>query len=324
MTNGTDMEQEFRLFPESASTISQEVDRLYWTLIGIAGFFTALICVLIVVFAIRYRQGAPVNREVRAGKGLVWAIEIGWIAIPLAIVIGIFVWGASLYARLYQPPAGALEVFVVGKQWMWKLQHEEGRREIDRLHVPVGQPVRLNMISEDVIHSFYIPAFRTKMDVLPGRYTSIWFEPSRPGEFHLFCAEYCGTGHSRMRGRVIAQTPDDYAEWIAEAQEEAPGMAGRRVLQKYGCLTCHGHVSAVQAPSFENLFGSRVPLRDGTSVVADAHYLRESILDPSAKVVAGFRADMPTFAGLISEEEIFQVIAYLRSLAGRSSPADEE
>lgn len=318
------MEQEFRLHPYSASTYAPEVDTLYFALIGISTFFTVLICILIVVFAVRYRHGARVNRKLRLGKSWQWGLEIFWSLVPFVIVMSTFAWGARLFFESRQAPASPLEVSVVGKQWMWKIQHEEGRREINELHVPQNQPVQLQMISEDVIHSFYIPAFRIKMDVLPGRYTSIWFEANRPGAYHLFCAEYCGMGHSRMIGRVIVQSPEDYAEWVTGGEEEPPEVAGRRVLETYRCNSCHQNDSVNRAPSLEGLLGSRVPLAGGGTVVADEAYIRESILNPQARVVAGYEPVMPTFAGQISEEEIFEIIAYLRSQSREQGAQNEQ
>jgi cytochrome c oxidase subunit 2 len=310
------MEREFRIMPEQASTVAGQIDALYLALVGISTFFTLLIFVLIVWFVVRYRRGAQVNRRMSPNHLLHWGIEIGWILVPFAIVMGIFAWGASLYVPLYQPPPDALEVYVVGKQWMWKLEHQEGPREIHTLHVPVNQPVRLKMISEDVIHSFFIPAFRIKQDVLPGRYSSIWFEPSKTGTYHLFCAEYCGHGHSRMIGQIMVQTQEQYAGWIASRPEEPLHVAGRRLAQKYQCFDCHGDDSPARAPSWRGLYGRRVPLADGSTVQADDAYLRESILDPQAKLVAGHQRRMPLIEG-ITEEEVFRIIAYIRSLEER-------
>jgi cytochrome c oxidase subunit 2 len=300
--------------PEQASTIAGEVDALYLALVGMATFFTLLIFVLIVWFVIRYRQGARVNRRMGEHQYLHWGIEIGWMLIPFILVMAVFAWGADLYVREYQPPPGALEVYVVGKQWMWKLEHQEGPREIHTLHVPVDEPVRLRMISEDVIHSFYIPAFRIKQDFLPGRYSSIWFEPSKTGTYHLFCAEYCGHGHSRMIGQIIVLPQDQYAQWIASQPAEPAHVTGQRLALKYRCFDCHSNASRALAPSWQGLYGSRVPLAGGGTVMADDAYLRQSILEPQAQIVAGYQPRMPTFKGQLSEEEMFRIIAYIRSL----------
>jgi cytochrome c oxidase subunit 2 len=233
-----------------------------------------------------------------------------------------FAWGASLYFRFSTAPSHALSLYVVGKQWMWKIQHPEGRREINELHVPVGQPVKLTMTSEDVIHSFFVPAFRMKMDVVPGRYTTTWFEATKAGEYHLFCTEYCGTEHSRMIGRVVVMEPVEYEQWLsggngaARAPGEAPEVAGARLFQEQRCMTCHGGPigGMVLGPPLAGLFGTPVKLRNGETVIADESYIRESILNPTAKLVAGYQPLMPTYQGQISEEGVLQLIAYIRSL----------
>ena len=302
----------FQLHPESASTFAPDVDAVYWWLTGVSLFFTFLICFLIIAFAVRYRRGAKVDRRYKWQQ--FWILETAWILVPFVIVMITFVWGARIFFHQFRPPEGTLDVYVVGKQWMWKIQHEEGRREVNTLHVPLGTPVRVHMISEDVIHSFYIPAFRTKRDVLPGRYTVQWFEPTKVGYYHLFCAEYCGTSHHAMRGTVIVQTPEDYAEWVAERDVDRASVSGQRIVDKYKCFDCH-NPQFNRAPSFAGLFNSRVPLAGGGTVVADRDYIRESILNPNAKVVAGYTPMMPTFKGRISEEDIQQIIAYIESLA---------
>lgn len=302
----------FRLWPEQASTIAARVDGLYGFLIGVTVFFTGLIFLLILYFAIKYRRRPGVVYQQHVGTSG-W-LEITWILVPLALTMIIFVWGARLYAMvMLTPPEHALEVYAIGKQWMWKFQHPDGQREIDELHVPVGHPVKMTMTSQDVIHSFYVPAFRIKMDVLPGRYTTIWFEASKPGVYHLFCAEYCGTAHSRMLGRVIALPPSQYQEWLG-GNRLAPSMAtaGAQRFQQMGCGTCHGVREL--APSLEGVFGSSVQLQSGETALADEGYLRESILNPRAKMVLGYAPIMPTFQGQLSEEELAQLVAYIKSL----------
>jgi cytochrome c oxidase subunit 2 len=214
---------------------------------------------------------------------------------------------------LYQPPDDCLEINVVAKQWMWKIQHPDGQQEINALHVPLGRPVKLRMISEDVIHSFYVPAFRVKQDVLPGRYTTIWFQPTRAGEFHLFCAEYCGTSHSQMRGTVVVQTESQYAQWLQGGPRESPEAAGQRLYEQFRCTTCHDAAIKPRCPPLDGVFGTTVRLADGGTVTADENYLRESIVRPAAKLVAGYPAVMPSFEGQIGEEGILQIIAYLKS-----------
>lgn len=306
------MNDQFRIFPERASTVAQRVDMLYFFLLAVATFFTVLIFCSIVYFAIKYRRGKKIDRTVKKDK--VWLLELAWSLIPLGLTMIMFAWGARLFFTLHQPPDNCLEVDVVGKQWMWRIQHAEGKREINTLHVPVGQPVRLRMISEDVIHSLYIPAFRIKQDLLPGRYTEVWFEATKTGQYDLYCAEYCGTSHSRMRGRVVVMEPTQYAEWLEGSTDETPEVAGKRLFEELRCQTCHVAEGGGRCPSLVDLYASQVPLTGEAAVVADDDYLRESILEPNAKVVAGYQKLMPTYQGQISEEEILQLIAYLKTL----------
>ena len=237
--------------------------------------------------------------------------------IPLVFSMAIFGWGATLYFSAYRPPAGTMEVRAVAKQWMWKFQHTNGRREINTLHIPLGLPVKVTMISEDVIHSFYVPAFRVKRDVLPGSYSHCWFEATRTGEFHLFCAEYCGTNHSRMIGSVIVMEPAEYESWLGgDNSTELPAVAGNRLFDELRCVTCHRPDGATgRCPPLAGLFGREVKLTGGATVVADENYLRESILRPSAKVVAGFEPLMPSYDGQVDEEQLIQLITYIKSLA---------
>lgn len=312
------MNTELRLFPEQASAHAEQMDWLYFFLVANAFIFSGLICIMIVFFAFRYRRGSRASRKHPPHGNL--PLELLWSFIPLTIMLISFGWGARLYVDVYTPPDDAIDVYVVGKQWMWKLQHGEGRREINELHVPVGQPVRLHMISEDVIHSFFIPAFRIKQDVLPGRYTKMWFEATRPGEYHLFCAEFCGTSHSLMRGRVVVQQPSEYAEWLADQSEEPAAEAGARLFERYGCQSCHGAENSERGPSLVNLAGSLVNLKNGQRVKADLAYLREAILDPGAKVIAGYENRMPNYsldiAGqeALTEEQVLELISYLETL----------
>jgi cytochrome c oxidase subunit II len=301
------------LFPEAASTIAPEVDALYFFLIAVSSFFAILIFSLVFFFAIRYRRRSESERPRPIVGSL--KLELLWTIIPLILSMVMFAWGAKVYYDLYTPPTDAMNIYVVGKQWMWKLQHPEGVREINELHVPVGVKVRLTMTSEDVIHSFFVPAFRIKMDVLPGRYTTVWFEATRPGKYHLFCAEYCGTQHSTMIGSVYVLEPDEYEDWLSGASAQTLSMAeaGRQVFHQADCVTCHLSDDPL-GPSLTGLYGSRVQLASGETVVADQEYIRESILNPNAKIVAGYEPVMPTYRGLLDEEEILQLIAYIRSL----------
>jgi cytochrome c oxidase subunit 2 len=314
------MESGVPLFPEQASTIAPEVDRVYVFGLIVAGFFTALIFLLIVYFALYYRRGAARNRS-ESDSGT-WILETAWIVVPFAIVMVMFFWGAVVFVKAQHPPAGALELQVFGKQWMWKIQHPEGRREINTLHVPAGIPVRLRMISEDVIHSFFIPAFRVKRDVLPGRYAELWFEATRPGEYDLYCTEYCGTDHADMRGKVVVMDPSDYAAWLGASTDAPMNVAGGRIFEQFRCHTCHDAGEGAQGPNLTGLFGQTVPLARTNAVLADEAYIRESILRPQAKIHAGFSALMPTFENQLSEEQVYQLVEYIKSL-GAIKPGEK-
>jgi cytochrome c oxidase subunit 2 len=303
----------FPLFPEQASTMAARVDALFFFLIAVSVFFVALIFLVIFVFAIKYRRRAEDERP-EPVEGNLW-LEVVWSVIPFGLTVVMFVWGAIIFFDIYNPPNDALEISIVGRQWMWKAQHPTGQSEINELHVPVGQPVKLMMTSEDVIHDFFLPAFRVKQDVLPGRYTSVWFEATKAGVYHLFCAEYCGTQHSGMIGRVVVLEPVEFEKWLSGG---ATGMSmvdlGASLFQRLGCHTCHRAGGTNQGPSLAGLFGETVKLRGGNAVSADEDYIRESILDPRAKIVAGYQPIMPTFKGLVSEEGMLQLIAYIKSL----------
>ena len=305
--------QQFRLFPDQASTIAGQVDYLYLFLVLITTFFSLLIAILIIFFAIKYKRTPERAAEQIHGSTL---LEIIWTAIPLGISMVIFVWGAFLYFHLQRPPSNAMEVYGVAKQWMWKFEYPGGQREINSLHVPTGRAVRVTLISQDVIHSFFVPAFRVKTDVLPNRYVQTWFEATTPGTYHLFCSQYCGTKHSGMIGEVTVMKPEDYAAWLESGKAEGSMAAnGEKLFQQFGCITCHRPDSGARGPNLEGLFGRPVRLQDNRVVVADDNYIRESILDPNAKIVSGFQPIMPTFRGVISEEGLLQVIAYIKSMS---------
>jgi cytochrome c oxidase subunit 2 len=315
--------QGFPFQPEQASTIAQSVDYLYWFITAITVFFSAGIFATIFYFMIKYRRRSPDERP-KAIEGSV-PLEILWTAIPTLIVAVIFVWSSSLYVRNAVPPKGAIEVFVTGKQWMWKIEHSGGQREINELHVPLGRPVKLTMTSEDVIHDFYVPAFRVKKDVLPGRYTSLWFEPTKLGTFHLFCAQYCGAFHAGMIGSVIVLEPDAYERWLSGGvQGESPEAAGEKLFLQQGCVTCHLADGTGPGPSLLGLYGNPVKLTTGGTVTADDAYVRESILAPRAKVVAGYVPIMPTFQGQLTEEQIGNLIAYIKVLGKSQPPTPKE
>jgi cytochrome c oxidase subunit II len=297
----------------SASDVGRSVDAIFWALTAICGFMVLLLAVLILYFCIRYRRGSQADRTLSGISQT--PIEIAWVAIPLLIFLGLFVWAGVVFFQMSSPPNDALEIHVVGKQWMWKIQHPDGRREINELHLPVGRAVVLLMISQDVIHSFYVPAFRTKQDVLPGRYSRSWFVPTKTGVYHLFCAEYCGTEHSRMVGMVHVLEPAAYAGWLAqEAEPKSVVAAGKRLFLSRGCAGCHLPGGPIRSPLLEGIFRKPVALANGTTIIADERYLRDSILLPNEHVVAGYDPVMPTFQGQLAEEEVLQLIAYLKSL----------
>lgn len=303
----------FPLHPEQASTAAPQVDSLYFFLTGVSLFFLLVIFVPMTLFLFKYRRGRKADRSrVRLPTT---RIEIIWSVIPLFLAMGIFAWAARVYYDIQVPPADALEINVVGKQWMWKLQHQSGQREINELHIPVGRTVKLTLASQDVIHSFFVPAFRVKQDVVPGRFVTLWFQATRTGTFHLFCAEYCGTEHSKMIGAIHVMEPADYQEWLRRgAPAETLAQSGAGLFRTLGCSGCHVGNGPVRAPPLEGLYGQIVPLENRQFVRADDAYLRDSILLPQLQIRAGYEPLMPTFQGHITEEELFQLIAYLKRL----------
>ncbi len=289
------------------------MDALLLFLLAVCVFFAGLIFVLVTIFAIKYRRRAAdeTPRPIHGSLGL----ELTWTIIPLGLAMVMFGWGAWVYISLSSPPADAIEIFVVGKQWMWKLQHADGRREINELHVPVGRTVKLTMTSEDVIHSFFVPAFRIKKDVLPGRYTTAWFQATKTGEYRLFCTQYCGTSHAEMMGRIVVMEPNTYEAWLrGGGAVESPATAGARLFQQLGCGGCHLPDGKGRAPSLVGLFGKKVTLTTKQTVTADEGYIRESIVEPQAKITAGYEPTMPTYKGLINEDGLAEIIAYIKSL----------
>lgn len=310
-----DAEQPFRFIPVQASTSAAHVDLLGFVLFGLSIVLTLVVAGLIAWFGIRYRAGSKARRRAPLAEHKQHWAE-GLFALGLLLVFLVFfVWGGQVMVDLYRPPADAMTIDVVGKQWMWKLEHPDGAREINTLHVPTGQRIKLDITSEDVIHSFYVPAFRIKHDAVPGLHTVLWFEATEPGEYRMFCAEYCGTDHSRMRGRVVVMKPADYADWLdSQGHTDEPAGTGRELFRTYGCSGCHMGKSDVHAPKLAGIYGRSVALAGGTTVTADEAYIRDSILQPKKQVVAGFAPIMPSFAGRISEGELQQIIAYIRSL----------
>jgi cytochrome c oxidase subunit 2 len=300
--------------PESASTVSGKVDALYFYLSGVTAFFTLLISGVLIFFVIKYRRRMPneIPRPVAGSHKL----ETIWSVIPFMIAMSMFAWGAQIYFQNSRPPKNANEIYVVGKQWMWKIQHSTGQREINELHVPVGRKIKLIMTSEDTIHDFFIPAFRIKADVLPGRYTTQWFEATKAGTYHLFCAEYCGMNHSGMIGSVIVMQPTDFDNWLSgNASQQSPAVAGQQLFQSLGCVSCHGaNGEGGRGPALAGLFGQKVFLTNNQTVTADEAYIRESIENPQAKVVSGFNPIMPTFQGQVTPEQLIQIISFIKSL----------
>ena len=302
----------FPLWPDRASTAASNVDALFIFLLIVSGLMTLLIFVALTYFAARYRHRRGVPAEQIEGS---IPLELTWSIIPLFVFMVIFAWGAVVYFKSRTPPRDSTEVYVVAKQWMWKLEHAEGQREINELHVPVGRDVKLIMTSQDVIHSFFVPAFRMKQDVLPGRYTVAWFRATKPGTYHLFCAEYCGTQHSGMIGSIVVQEPAQYEAWMSGGTSGPLSASGEKIFAELGCVTCHRTDTQGRGPNLQGVFGKPVLLADGRTVTADENYIRESILDPGTKVVNGFKPVMPTFQGLVSEEQLNALVAYVKSLS---------
>jgi len=312
---------DFPLFPEGASTVAGRIDAIYIFLVAVSAFFAILIFLSVFYLAVKYRRRSDDERPPAIHGSL--KLEILWSVIPLLLTMVMFGWGTTVYFEVSRPPADAEEIFVVGKQWMWKIQHPQGPREINELHIPVGRAVKLTMTSEDVIHSFYIPAFRVKKDVVPGRYSSLWFQATKTGDYHLFCAEYCGTAHSGMIGRVVVMEPIAYENWLSGGPPpESMELAGEKIFEQMQCHTCHRPGPGMRGPLLDGVFNSQVRLASGETVVADQTYLRESILQSSAKVVAGYQPVMPTFQGQLTEEQVLHLIAYIKSLGkeGQSQP----
>ena len=307
----------FPLWPDRASTAAGNVDALFIFLLIVSGLMTLLIFTAVIYFAARYRRQQGVPAEQIEGST---PLELTWSIIPLGVFLAIFFWGAVVYFKGRTPPRDSTEVYVVAKQWMWKLEHAEGQREINELHVPVGRDVKLIMTSQDVIHSFFVPAFRMKQDVLPGRYTVAWFRATKPGVYHLFCAEYCGTQHSGMIGSIVVQEPAQYEAWMSGGSTGPLSATGEKIFAELGCITCHRSDTQGRGPNLQGVFGKPVLLEDGRTVTADENYVRESILDPGAKVVNGFKPVMPTFQGIVSEEQLNALVAYVKSLSKPGSP----
>lgn len=304
----------FDLIPEQASTFAERVDPLYYFLVVLSTIATVGIFCGIVILGVKYRQSHPHELRHSEAKEHPW-LEITWTIVPTFVFLGIFAWGAVLFADYLKVPDGAWQIDVVGKQWMWKIQHPNGVQEVNELHVPVGRPIELKLTSQDVLHDFYVPAFRLKQDVIPGRYTKLWFEATKVGEYHLFCAEYCGTEHSLMGGTVYVMEPRDYTLWLAGGPKVSPIESGQVLFEQRGCVTCHSGESGSRGPDLTNVYGSEVTLTSGATVLADDEYLRESIMQSSAKIVEGYTPLMPNFSAQLTMEEVNDLIAYIKSLS---------
>ena len=306
------------LFPEQASNLAPEVDNLYFMIVAVTGFFALLVTVLVIVFAFKYRDhtgekvGAPIEGSL--------PLELGWSIIPFFIAMGIFVWATVVFFHLVRAPDQTLEIYSTAKRWMWRFQHLDGQSEINELHVPLGRPVKVTFTSEDVLHSLFIPAFRVKADAIPGRYSSLWFTPTRTGEYHLFCAEYCGTKHSGMIGTVIVLEPDEYQAWLSGGGGLSLSARGEQLFQQLGCVGCHLNDGSGRGPSLAGVFGTEVLLANGSTVAVDDGYIRESILTPQLRLVAGYQPLMPTFQGLVNEEGVMSLIEYIKSIPAQTPP----
>jgi cytochrome c oxidase subunit 2 len=289
--------------------------------------FITAICVVIAVavivvvgyFFFKYQRRSPseIGGSFHGGA----LLEATWIVVPTILAMAMFGWGAVVYVNYRHTPSDTIDIYVVGKQWMWKIQQPNGIREINELHVPVGRNVKLVLASEDVIHDFFVPAFRTKMDVVPGHYNTMWFRPTKPGRYHFFCSQYCGTNHAVMGGWVTVMEPSDYAAWLASTSgETSPLSAGERLFSEKACITCHVADGSGRAPSLNGMYGRRVLLADGSRATADDSYIRESILQPNAKIVAGYQPLMPTYQGQLTEDEILALTTYIKSLQTQPVP----
>lgn len=310
----------FQVWPPEASLHALRVDQLFIAFSALIVVLVAPVFILMAVFAIRYRRGRQIDRTHAPSHGV--RIETGWTVLPFLLALGFFAYAAWLYYQVGQPPPGALTINVVAKQWMWKVEHPGGQREIDELHVPAGEPVRLVMTSQDVIHSLFLPALRLKQDVLPGRDTSLWFQADRPGVYALRCTQFCGFDHAAMVGRFVVMRPPEYAAWLERAGTDGSlAEQGFQLYRQLGCSGCHGPNATHRAPKLEGVYGHPTPLEGGRVVIADEQYLRDSILYPAKDVAAGYAPIMPTFAGQIDDAELLRLVAYLKSIGGQGQEA---
>jgi cytochrome c oxidase subunit 2 len=305
----------FHLLPDSASTFAGESNALFYVLLAFSFALGLFLSILIVYYAVIYRRGSSASRIGRRERSL--PLELTWTGITTVVAFLLFAWGADLYAERVHVPPDAVHVIGVGKQWMWEFEHPGGQREINELHVPVGRPVVVELGSQDVIHSFFVPAFRVKQDAVPGMSTAVWFEATKPGTYDLFCAEFCGSAHSRMRGSLIAMQPEEFSAWL-ERQPEGESIVakGAELFRALGCSGCHMNGN-VRAPDLTGVFGRPVALANSQTVIADTRYIRDSILQPDKEIAAGYDPIMPSFAGMVNEAELMQLVAYIRSLSDK-------
>jgi len=315
------VQSQLPLYPEQASNFAPQVDSLMLFITSICTFFAVAITIAIVYFFFKFHRkhpsavGVPIHGDMR--------LEAAWIIVPLILALGMLSWGAVVYVDYRTTPSDTLNIDIIGKQWMWKAQQPNGLREINELHVPVGRNIRLTLASEDVIHDFFVPAFRVKMDVVPGHYNTMWFRPTKAGRYHFFCSQYCGTNHAIMGGWITVMEPTDYAAWLSGSSggEANPVVAGEKLFSEKACITCHLANGTGRAPSLNGMYGAKVLLADGTTVIADDAYIRESLLQPNAKIVAAYQPLMPTFQGQLTEEQILALTAYIKSLQSQPVPA---
>jgi len=302
----------FAIIPPEASTIAPQVDALliFMTLVSLVGL--TLVALIVTTFSILYRRERnPVATQVEGST----LLEATWTIIPLGLFLVMFVWGSVLYFRIYTPPTNAMNIYVVGKQWMWKAEHPGGQHEINSLHVPIGRPIQLTLISQDVFHSFSIPAFRVKREAIPGRYSTVWFEATKTGTYHLFCTQYCGTSHSGMIGDIVVQTPEEYKQWLASSTSGVSlAQNGERLFASLSCSACHNGQPDARGPNLGNVYGSKLSLTTGQNVLVDEAYLRQAILNPSAHITQGYAPIMPTYQGQISEEGLISLVEYIKGM----------
>lgn len=315
----------FQLFPDQASTVAKPIDDIAIAITVLAVFFTLAVFTVLLFLAIRYRRGSNVDRKNVVHHSTL--LEVAWSLPPLVLGLFIFGWSVIPYAQVYNPPKDAEEIFVIGKRWMWHLQHTNGIRENNELHVPMGRPFKLTIISQDVIHGFYVPDFRIKRDALPGSYNTVWFEATKPGKHHLFCTEYCGTNHSQMGGWVYVMTPADYEKWVAsggtsmETTAPSPEEDGAKLFTELACANCHKAEDTARAPSLIGLLGRQRSLQSGRIVTADENYVRAAILKPEDNLLAGWGPTMPAYKDQLTEQQVHDLIVYIKSLGGQTKAA---